>query len=156
RSRRLRAVLSSRMSCARSRGELDRLDDLRVAGAATEIAGERRPDRPLARMRLALEEICDRDHEPGRAEAALHRADGEECLLHAVERAVVREALDRAHVPPVELRSRNEARTDNVAVEPDGARSALPFLARVLRAAEAELVAQKGKEARRRLHVDHL
>ncbi len=71
-------------SCAR--GQPHGVEDLRVAGAAAEVAGERLADLVVRRVRAAPQQIGRRDDEPGRAEAALHRACVDECLLHRMQR----------------------------------------------------------------------
>ena len=85
--------------------------------------------------------------QPRRAEAALHGAGGDECLLHAMQRPVGGDALDGHDLVPVGLRGEDEARADEHAVEQHRARPALPLLAGVLRARQAELLAQREEEA---------
>src|SRR5690606_33607673 len=68
---------------------LDRGDDVRVRGAAAEVAGHE-----LAHVRDALLHGGDRGHDlPGGAEAALQRVLVDEGLLHRVQLAVGREPL---------------------------------------------------------------
>ena len=122
------------------------VEDLRVPGAAAEVAGERLADLVVRRMRAAPQEVGGRDDEPRRAEAALHGARVDERLLHRVQVAVLGETLDRRHVVPVRLRREHEAGADERAVEQHRARAALALLARVLRAREAELLAQREEQ----------
>ena len=95
---------------------------------------------------VAREQVGRRDDEARRAEAALHGARLDERLLHAVQPVAVGEALDRRHLVPVGLRGEHEARADERAVEQHRARAALALLARVLRAGEAELLAQREEQ----------
>ena len=59
----------------------------------------------------------------------------------------VGEPLDRDDLVPVGLRGEHEARADERAVEEHGARAALALLAGVLRAGQAELLAQREEQA---------
>ena len=56
------------------RHPLHRLDDLRVAGAAAEVAVDRAGDLVTARVRLPVEEMLGPERDPGNAEAALDAA----------------------------------------------------------------------------------
>src|SRR5581483_8041266 len=122
------------------------VDDLHVARAAAEVAGERLADLVVRRARVAAQQVDGRDDEAGRAEAALHGAGVDERLLDGVELAAVREPLHRRHLVPVRLRGEHEARADEHAVEQHRARAALALLARVLRARQAELLAQRKEQ----------
>src|SRR5581483_6084134 len=104
-------------------------------------------DLVVGRARHAREQVAGRHHEPGRAEAALDGARLDERLLHRVELAVAREPLDRHDVVPVGLRREHEARADEPAVEEHRAGAALALLAGVLRAGEAEVLAQREEQA---------
>ena len=94
----------------------------------------------------APEQIDGRDDEPRRAEAALHCAGVDERLLHGVQPLAVGKPLDGRHVVAVGLRGEHEARADERAVEQHRARAALALLARVLRAREPELLAQREEQ----------
>src|SRR5579862_4672125 len=128
---------------------MDGGEDLRVAGTAAEVAGERLADRLVARAREALEQVGHGDDQTRRAEAALHGARLDERLLHGIEVLAAAEVLDGADGAAVGLDRRDEAGADEPAVEPDRARAALPLLAGVLRARQLELVAEQREQARR-------
>src|SRR5215475_5372201 len=81
--------------------ELHGLDDLRIGGAATEIAREVVPDLVLVGIRMLLEQLPGHQQEAGRTEAALERAAFDERLLQRAELAVSREVLDRDHLRAV-------------------------------------------------------
>ena len=132
------------------RGHVHRLADLLVAGAAAEVAGESLADLLVARRGLALEQVDRRDEHPGCAEAALHGAGLDEGPLDSVELASGGERLHGSHRPAGGLDGGDEAGADDLAVEPDRAGTALALLARVLRADQAERVAEHGEKARRR------
>ena len=86
----------SRGFMRRPAARLHRVDDLGVAGAAADVAGERLADLGLARAAaLRRSRSCVATTRPGRAEAALHGARLDECLLHRVQPLAGAEALDR-------------------------------------------------------------
>src|SRR2546426_3802022 len=85
---------NSRGPC-RSCGIQHRADDLVVAGAATEIAGEPVPRFFLGRIRLRVQQRLGGDDEPRRADAALQRGMLEKLLLQRMKPLAVRDALDR-------------------------------------------------------------
>ncbi len=84
---------------------MHRVEDLLIPRATTEISRERLADLVIGRVGNASEQIVGRDHEPGRAEAALHRSRLGEGRLHPVRRPVLGEALDGDNVMAVRLRS---------------------------------------------------
>src|SRR5581483_7179400 len=65
----------------RVRGLLHGADDLIVAGAAAEVAGEPVADLVLVRVRVLLQQRLRRDDEARRADTALQRRLFQECLL---------------------------------------------------------------------------
>src|SRR5688500_2320410 len=67
----------------------DRIDDLRVARAAAEIACDRLADRLLVQSTACVEVGACRHEHAGRADPALRRAVLEEGLLEAVERTAL-------------------------------------------------------------------
>ena len=127
-------------------GQANRGEDLLVAGAAAEVAGERLADLVVARVRRSREEVGGGDDESGGAEAALDRSRFDEGRLDGVEPGAVGEPLDRRHLVTVGLRREDEAGADEGAVEQHRARAALPLLARVLRPRVAELLAQREEQ----------
>src|SRR5207248_7150303 len=84
-----------------SRHRLNRVDDVLVAGAAADVPFERVPDLVLARARILGQEADRGEHHPARAVAALERVVFVKALLERMERAVVRETLDRRDLAPV-------------------------------------------------------
>src|SRR2546425_8604777 len=106
-------------------GPLDRLDDVVVARAPTEVALELVTDQLLGRLGIALEHLVDRHDHAGRAEAALEPVLLPEPLLDRVELAVLRQPLDRHDVGAVRLDGEERAGLDGLAVHEDRARAAL-------------------------------
>src|SRR5689334_5090200 len=69
-----------------ARRQLHRLEDLRVAGAAAEVARERERDRFARRLGVPLEQGRGAHQDPRRAEAALGTAGAVERVLERVRR----------------------------------------------------------------------
>src|SRR5204862_6186571 len=107
--------------CSLLRSVLHRVDDLHVAAAAAEVAGQAQADLLLARLRILLEQALRRQHHPGRAPAALARARVGEGALH---RMVAAEALDGRHVSAGRERGEEQAPGDRLAVDEHRARAA--------------------------------
>ena len=87
-----------RACAARLRGGDDRL----VAGAAAEVALQRRPRSRPRRVRVAHPERVERHHEARRAEAALAAVAVDHGRLHRVQGAVAGEVLDGDDVAEVD------------------------------------------------------
>src|SRR5262249_46439755 len=134
-------------------GESYRVEDLRVPGAAAEVAGEGLADLVVARSRVPIEQVGSGDHEPRRAEAALHSTRLDERLLDAMQVLAPPHPLAGRHLVPFRLRAEHEAATDDPAVEEHRAGTALALLARILRARQAEPLAQDEQQALARPHV---
>ena len=65
----------------------DGVEDLLVARAAAEVAGQRLADLGIGGVRVARQQVVAGDDQPRRAEAALHRARLDEGLLDGVQLA---------------------------------------------------------------------
>src|ERR1700722_5146228 len=126
-------------------------DDLVVAGAAAEVAGEPVACLGLARVRVAREQRLGGDQEAGRAEAALQRRMLEELLLQRMQVVAVRHALDGLDRVPFGLDGEHQARADEAAVDGDAAGAAVARAAPLLAAGEIELVAQHIEQRELRL-----
>ena len=126
---------------------LDRVEDLRVPRAAAKVARQRLADLVVGRVRAARQQVGGRDHEPWRAEAALNRARLGESRLNRMQLAVLGQPLDRHELVAVRLGREDKAGADESAVEEHGAGAALALLARVLRAGEAEPLAEDVEQA---------
>jgi hypothetical protein len=123
-------------------GGHDRVDDLRVARAAAEVAADRLADLVLGRARVVGQQrLCGHDH-ARRAVAALRCEVLGERRLDRVQRAVGRQALDGGDLVAGGLDGEDQARVDHRAVEVHGARRALALVARSLGPRQPELVAQ--------------
>src|SRR5690349_10206961 len=76
------------------RGPADRTDDVLVAGAPADLAGDGLPDLRLVRVRVAVEQPARGHHHARRAEPALEAVALDEPLLHRVKLAVPLQAFD--------------------------------------------------------------
>src|SRR5262249_53948292 len=112
--------------------ELDRLEDLDVAGAAAEIPRQRLLDLIAARFRVLLQNRLRGEEEPGRAIPALRRAQVREGLLERMETARVRHALDGLDVPSLALEAQVQTGEHRLSVHEHRAGPALAELAPVL------------------------
>src|SRR2546427_219216 len=110
-------------------GPLDRLHDVVVAGAATEVALELVADLLFRRLRVALQQLVGGHDHARRAEAALEPVLLPEALLDRMQLAVLREALDRRDGGAVGLDREHRARLHRLAVHEDHARAALARVA---------------------------
>src|SRR6478609_2213658 len=96
--------------------ELDRLDDVVIAGAAADIAVERLADLLFARLRVVGEQLHRRHHHPRRAEAALQAMALAKRRLHRVQLAVLGQALDGRDLAALHLCREDRARLDRAPV----------------------------------------
>ena len=87
------------------------------------------------------------------AVAALHDVEVHPRFLHRL-RGARREALDRRHLATGDRRDRRRARAQGLSVDMDGAGAALRDAASVLRAGEAELLADDPKQWSIRIAVE--
>src|SRR5258708_22189153 len=135
-------------------GELHRLDDLLVAGAAAQISSDRVADLRLGRVRIRVQQSLRSDEHAGRAVAALQAVRLAEAVLQHAHRAVgLREALDGGDAVAVRLHRVHEAGAYWLAVEHHRARAANAVLAADVRAGEPELLPQPVDERKPRLHL---
>ncbi len=123
------------------------LDDLLVAGAAAQVAGEPLLDLGARRLRDVGEQRVRR-HELARdAEPALGRAVVEERLAGAgLSRPSTASPSTVVIARAVRLDAEHQARVDAPAVDQDRARAALPDEAALLGPGQAEVVAQDVEE----------
>ena len=140
--------------------------------AAAEVAAQGLADLIFRWIRYPLQKIRRGHHQARRAEPTLHRSRRRKRLLHRMELAVrTAQPFHRHHLVSVRLRREHQACAHELAFQQDGARPALPLLARVLRPGKAHVLAQRVQEAlalpdlglpllpihhKRNLHVRHL
>ena len=123
-------------------GKLHRLDDLHIAGAAAVVVLQPLADLLLRRGERPQQKRLRRHDHARRAEAALHRAGIEKRALDDGKNAVVRFVFDRFHALPGERFQKRHARTGELPVDENAARTAMPRRAAFLAALHALDVAQ--------------
>ncbi len=123
-------------------GMLHRLDDLHVAGAAADVAAERRPDLVLARARIAAQEAGGRHDEARRAVAALgaRASRGSRAARPRARRPAQR--LDGVDALAGDCCRQRQARQRGLVVDQHRAGAALAAVAPGLGAGQADGLAQ--------------
>src|SRR5262249_10786402 len=132
--------MAASLSRARRSG-VDRRAHL-LEGAATADIGDGRVDVGIGGLGLVLEQRRHRHDHPALAVAALRHVVIEPGLLHLVQRAVLRQPLDRGDLPPRGRARRHRARAHRNAVDMDGAGAALGDAAAILGTGQSDRVAQ--------------
>ena len=115
-------------------GEMDRVDDLVVAGAAADVAGDRFFDVFRRRFGGSVEQRFHGNDVARRAIAALHRAGVDERLLHGMQLIAVGQAFDRRDLRADGVGGHGHAGVDRHAVVNDRAGAALTGIAAKLAA----------------------
>ena len=126
------------------------VEDLLVAGAAAEVAGERLADLVVLGSGTRREQVGRRDDE---ARACRSRTARRRRRRTPPARGAARPSAPSPStvddLVPVRLRGEHEARADELAVEEHRARAALALLAGVLRAGQPEPLAQRRRAGSR-------
>src|SRR5438132_1507723 len=133
---------------------LDRANDLDVTGAAADVARQCLEYVLTLRIGVTLEESRCRQHEAGRAEAALRGVVLVEGCLHRRERIRSAEALDCRDHGSVDCRERQQTRAPRLPVDEHGASPAAALFAAGLRACEVEFLAERGQKRSERWTLD--
>ena len=115
----------------------DGAEDVPVAGAAAQHAGQFRGELVLRHLGLMAEQVVGAEQEAGRAEAALQRVVAAERLLQRVQLPRPAQALDRQHLGSIELAGEQQAGSCRLAVDQHRAHAADAVLAADVRAFEA-------------------
>src|SRR5262249_23956589 len=131
-----------------ARVDLDRVDDLLIAGTSTQISVDRFGDLLAARGRVGVDEVLGAQGEARRAEAALDARGGDERKSQQIA-VVLGDALERDDGAAVRPFSGHRARNLGVAIDERKAAAALPLrLAAVLRGQDAALAPQHLEQRR--------
>src|SRR5262249_49152690 len=132
-------------------GVLDRLDDVLIAGAPAQVAGDAEADLLLARVRVLLQQAVRAHDHAGRAEAALKPVHLAKAFLQGGQRAVGSgHAFDRQDLGAIGLDGEHGAGLHRLAVEVHRAGAAMAGLAADMRAGQVELLAQEMDQQRAR------
>jgi hypothetical protein len=129
-----------------SSGVLNRVDDVLIAGATAEIAGNPLADLALGRLRVVLQQPDRRHDHPGRAETALQPMFFPEAFLQRVQLAVRGEALNRRDCRSIGLHREQRAGLRAPAVDEDGAGAALRGVAADVGAGQTQLFTEEMDE----------
>ena len=133
---------------------LHRSDDVLISGAAAQVAFKTLPDRLVVRVGVLGEKVDGLHDHAGRAEATLQRVIVSERFLDGMQfPAVTRQAFDGDDVAAVGLHGQHRTGLDAVAVEVNGARTAVAGVAADHGSDLAEAVTQVVHEEQPRFHV---
>src|SRR6188508_1956444 len=136
-----------------SGGLLDRLDDVHVARATTEVAADALADLRFVRVGVLGEEPGRLHDHPRRAEAALQAVLIPERLLERMKGRLAGHPLDGLELTAIGLDSEHRARLRARAVDVDGARAAVARVAPDVRPGQPEVIAQEMDEEEARLDI---
>src|SRR5467141_3456022 len=135
-------------------GELHRLDDLLIAGAAAQVSADRIADLLFGRIRIRIQQSLGSDQHPWSAVAALQAVRLAEAVLQDAQRSVgFGETLDGGDAVAVRLHRVHEAGTHRLSVEHHRARAADAVLAADVRAGEVKVLAQPVHQRQARRHL---
>src|SRR5215831_12843589 len=95
----------------------DGTDDLVVAGAPAEVAGEPVARLGLRRVRIAVQQRLGSDQQARRAEAALQRCMFQKFSLQRMQIVPVRHALNSLDRAPFGLHRKHQARADQATID---------------------------------------
>src|SRR5262245_39714143 len=112
----LSSVRLGRLSAHLVRRVFHGVDDVLIAGAATEIAFQPVTDLLFGGIRILLEQSARGHDHSGRAIATLQTVAFPESFLHRVELAVLRQTLDGGDFGPIGLNGQNGAGLDGSTV----------------------------------------
>src|SRR5436190_18603669 len=129
----------------------DGADDLVIAGAAAEIAGEPVPRLGICRVWIALEQRLGGDQQARGAKAALQRCMLQEFSLQRMQKVPARHALDRLDRVSLGLDGEHQARADQTAVDGYAAGATVARAAPLLAAGQMQLVTQDVEQRKLRL-----
>src|SRR2546428_8256878 len=148
---------------AQAGGDLHGFIDLRVPGAAAEVAAEGLLDLWQRRLGIVVEQRARREHHSGLAEPALQRAAVGEGALHRVEAPRTGETLDGGDGEVLRILSEGDAGEDGFSAafagalaREDRAGSAIALVATLLRPGEPQVVPQGLEQGTLRRHGERV
>src|SRR5690349_16435497 len=131
-------------------------ENLHVAGAATQVTGQRRANVGFGWLRVSFEKIDRGEHHSRRADPTLRTAMFDKRLLHRMKVVVAGDTLDRLDLTAGDLCDRNETTIHDSPVDLYGASAALSFPTPLLGPGELQLLAQHIQQPRHRIHLNAL
>src|SRR5216683_6294205 len=129
----------------------DGTDDLVVAGAPAEVAGEPVARLGLRRIRITVQQRLGSDQQARRAEAALQRRMFQEFSLQRMQIVPARHALDGLDLVASCLDRKHQARADQAAVDRHAAGATVARAAPLLAAGQMQLITQDVEQRELRL-----
>ncbi len=133
----------------------DCLDDVLVAGAAAEVAGQCPANLVLRRVGVPLEQGLGRHHHAGRAEAALESVLLLEALLDRMQLARGGQTLDRLDLVAIRLHREHRAALDGASVKQHRAGAAVGRVTAGVGTGQVEALAQQVGKQQPRLDISH-
>src|SRR6266704_803504 len=121
----------------------DRGQHLRVASATAQVAGDSVADLFFGRVWILGEQRRRRHQHPGDAEATLRHAKSHERVLERMKGVETSQPFDRPHGATARLHREHETARDRLAVEVDGARTAVAGAAAFLGPGQGEVLAER-------------
>jgi hypothetical protein len=132
---------------------LNRVYDVRVAGAPAQVAFEAVRDFFAGRMRVALEQLNTGQNHAGSAVATLQTVTMPKAFLNRVQPAITRQTFDSRHLRAIRLDGQQCAGFYSLAIQQDRAGAANARFATNMGASELAMVAQKMNQQRSWLHL---
>ena len=127
--------------------KLDRLQNLRVAGAAAEISRQGLTDLVARRLRILIQQHLCGEENSRDAIASLRRAEIGKRALQRMRFAILNHAFHGHDLGLHRFDAEHQARQHRLAVDEDGAGAAFAQLATMLRAGEPHVFAQDLKQS---------
>ena len=149
-----RTLGSALIGAAPGGSRFDGLDNLRVARAPAQIAGNGSADLLPAGMGMLVEECLGRQDHAGSAEPALDGPALDEGLLQRIEGVTVAQALDRADLLALHSHSEGQAPEHGPAIDEHRARPAVAGVTGPLGARVAKIVSKHFEQRPLGFHCD--
>ncbi len=136
-------------------GGHDGADDLVIAGAAAQIAGQPVADFGFVGSGLRSSKRLRRDQNAGRADAALQSVHFQKLALQRMQLAILRHAFDRFDLAAVGFGRQHKAGADQPAVNHHAAGAAIAGRAAFLGAGQHQFVTQHVEQASAAVRPEH-
>src|SRR6266568_7466219 len=131
------------LAAQRRRPVLNGFDDVHVAGAAAQVAGDTPTNLRLGRVGIFREQRLGAEEHTWRAEPALQAVLLEEALLQRVQLTVLLQAFDRLDLAAISLHGQQRAGLDGLAIEQDRACATVRRIAPDMSASKVQVLADE-------------
>ena len=132
-----------------------RFENLHIAGAATEIAGQAVANLRFTRMGILFQQIHRGQDHPRRADPTLRAAAFNKGLLHGVQLIVRGDPFDGLNRRAGNLRDRHQATIDDPAIDHHRTGATLAFATTLFGAGQTQLLAQNVEQTFHRVGMQH-